>query len=80
MTGPVSIHYGAGDLLEMLEEIRTKILAGEIDLLMVGFSGPDNVCLHGTAWKDDTQLPWARSVAIAASMQDHLMRNGLQAG
>lgn len=80
MVGPVSIHYGAGDLLEMLEEVRQKILAGEIDLLMVGFSGPENTCLHGTAWKDDALVPWARSVAIAASMQDHLMKNGLKAG
>jgi hypothetical protein len=64
----------------MLEEVKQKILAGEVNLLMIGFAGPDNACLHGTAWKDDTLVPWARSVAIVASMHDHLMKNGLKAG
>jgi hypothetical protein len=63
----------------MLEEVKQKILRGEIDILSVSFSGPDNACLHGTAWKDDAPFPWARAVACTASLNDHLMKNGLKA-
>jgi hypothetical protein len=74
---PLCLHYGRGDLVEMLDDLRERVLRGEIDILSVAFTGSDNSILHATRWVNDTPLPWARAVSAVSSLHFDLMSRGL---
>ncbi len=72
----LSLHHGAGDLLEYIDRVRAKVVAGEVDVLCIAYSS-EGAIHHGTAWVDDTAVPWCKAMAAVASLQHDLVGRGL---
>lgn len=69
--------YGGGDLLEAADDLRERILSGEMDGFVICGITEGGKCGWYWAYRDDTPLPWSRLVAATASAHHHMMADGL---
>jgi hypothetical protein len=76
----LELKYGRRDLLETLEEVRKRVVAGETEgILIVEIGERDGDKGFGQlfAWKDDMNFRWSRFAAAVGSVYHWLQTNGL---
>lgn len=69
--------HGAGDLLKLVDDVRAKIVKGELEGLTVSFVTTNGHYWYGNAWIDKAPMIWARLVAAQSQAHLDLVRNGL---
>jgi hypothetical protein len=69
--------YGGGDLLEAANDLRDRILSGEMDGFVIAGITESGHCGWHWAYRDDAPAPWARLLAATASAQHAMLTDGL---
>ena len=69
-------YYGGGDLLAAIDDLRARIVAGEIESIVITACTADRRCGWHWAKRDDMKFPWARMVAAHAAAGEELLREG----
>lgn len=69
--------YGGGDMIVVLEDLLEKVREGVVVGIVVGAARADEGIGWTAAWKEGQTLMWSRLLAVAASLYDDLLRNGL---
>lgn len=73
----LKLYYGGGDLLEAIDDLRARVVNGEIEGLVIAAATKDMMCGWTWAWHDDMVAAWARMLAAVISAQHELTGHGL---
>lgn len=73
----LQLFYGGGDMLEAVDDMRERIVKGELDGIVLVGVRPDGYCGWTWAYRDDAMMPWARMFAATASAEHELLAKGL---
>lgn len=69
--------YGGGDMLAAADDLRARILSGEMDGFLIAGITNEKFCGWYWAYREDTPLPWPRLIAATAAAQHEMVANGL---
>lgn len=73
----MKILYGSGQILEAIDDIRERALAGKIEGLVICWADDERTTWHGVVWKENAEYMWPRLVATVTAAQNDLIVNGL---
>lgn len=75
--GNMHLIHGSGRIMDMLDDVRERILAGEVDGLTVCFTSPSGHTVYGHAWREDAPHVYHRMLTTVTQAQNDLVTNGL---
>lgn len=71
------VHHGSKDMLELVDDMREKIVAGKVDGVAIAFTDTAGCTFTQWAYRKDATAVWARLVAALSSVLNRMVKDGL---